>query len=163
MKIIIKGGLDSIFVLSRRPLTNSLPTKFDLPDLLGRAFVDHEHDAVVGGLVAFANRDLGVVVAVAMVEIDELAAGFLDGIGIDRAADFEIRFLGELFVADAVVAQVLDVANDGPLDDFEDHDAAGRRLLVGRLDVDEPAREQSLRTSRWTRAGSNGRPTRVCS
>ena len=102
------------------------------------AFVDDEHDAVIGRLVAFQNADLDVVVTAAMVEIDDFASGFLHGIRIDRAADLKLGFFGELLGADAVVAEVFDVANDGAFDDLEDHDAAARRLLVGGLHIDKP-------------------------
>ena len=67
--------------------------ELDFPDLLRHAFVDDEHDAVVGRLVAFEDADLDVVVAVAMVQIDDLALGFLHGVRIDRPADFEVGFL----------------------------------------------------------------------
>ena len=113
--------------------------EFDLPDLLGEAFVDHEHDAVVGRFVAFQDADLNVVEAVAVIQIDQPAAGFLNRVRIDRAADFEIGFLGELLGPQAVVAEVFDVADDRPLDDFENHNSAARRLLVRGLHIDEPA------------------------
>ena len=133
------GGLESTLVRRRRSLTNSLPTNSTFQIFCDCAFVDDEHDAVVGRLVAFENADLGVVETVAMIEVDELSLGFLHGVGIDRAADFEIGFFGELTGADSVVAEVLDVAHDGPLDDFENDDAAIAGLLVGGLHVDKPA------------------------
>ena len=87
---------------------------------------------MVGRFVAFQKADLNVVEAVAMIQIDQAAAGFLDRIRIDRAADFEIGFLGELLGAQAVIAQVFDIADDRPLDDFENYNPAARRLARTR-------------------------------
>ena len=95
------GFFDSICVRSRPSVTNSLPSNSTFQIFCGVAFVDDEHDALVGRLVAFEDRDLRVVEAVAAVEVDDLAAGFLDGIRIDRAADLEAGLLGQLLVADA--------------------------------------------------------------
>src|SRR5262249_19457035 len=72
-----------------------VPNKFDLPDLLRRAFVDDIHDAMIGRLVAFQDADLNVVKPVAMIQIDQAPAGFLHGIGIDRATNLQVGFLGE--------------------------------------------------------------------
>ena len=116
---------------------------------------------MVGRLVAFQDADLNVVEAVAVIQIDQAAAGFLNRIGIDRAADFKISFLGELLGAQAVVAQVFDVADDRPLDDFENNNRPpGACSYVGCTSTNQP-RPASLRISRCTSAGSKGRPMRV--
>ena len=121
-----------------------MPTKLDLPNFLLQALVDDKHHAVVGVFFAFQHGHLGVVKTAAPVQIDDFPPRFFHGVGIDRPADFELGFFGQLLVADFFVAQVFHKADHGPLDDLQDDDTAGRALLVRRLHVDEPAPRNQL-------------------
>ena len=92
----------------------------------------------------FEHGHLGVVKTAAPVQIDDFSPRFFHGIRIDRPADLELGFLGQLLVAHFLVAQIFHKANHGPLDNLQDDDSACRALLVRRLHIDEPAPRNQL-------------------
>ena len=88
----------------------------------------------------------------------ELFAGFLDGIGIEPVAHFEVGLVQELIVQLGLDADDEDFLDYRPLDDLEDHrHAAGNLLHLGAY-VDEAAAFDELLDVVLDRAGIVGLP-----
>jgi hypothetical protein len=67
-----------------------------------------------------------------LIEVLDLAAALFDGELVHRLPHGEAGLLYQLLVRIGAVADELEVANRGPLDDLIDHDhAVGRLLGVG--------------------------------
>ena len=133
-------GLILICVRRRRIAGDGVAFETCPDNSLRLTLVDHEYRAVIAGLAAFDGRDLHVVVALFVIHRFEAAAGFFNGVRIERVFFLQFRFLQQRAAGDILIADELDVLQRGPLDHLEDdHDAVGA-LLVLHPHVEEFAR-----------------------
>ncbi len=136
------AGLDHVAQAPAR--VGAIADEIDFLDRRLAAFGDLEHqiDAVVRP-VNDLRLDPHIIAAIAAIDFDDALHVRLHDRARQRAARFGLNLLAELLVLDALVALELDAADDGVLDDRDDHTVS----LEGRADVGEQAgREQRLDT-----------------
>ena len=161
------GGLVRILVRRVASEKTALPSKLTSPTWKLGALEDLEDDLAVAGLAALEQADLGLEVALLLVEPADLADGGPgpDGVG-PRAGLQAGRASSSFFSLSDEPAAVLDRLEDRHLLDpvDQDHAAPLGVVEVGDADVGEPLRVLAASAkSLSTTSGSSGRPARVSS